>query len=181
MALNAARAIIRKDGVSALSTRLLAQRIGYTSGMLYQVFRNRDDLVEQVNIQTLAMLYDHCKSEPEDLPVQTRLGRLAEDFVSFASAHANEWDAVINYPFSPDHQSSPVTQKHIDQLLDLLCDAISELYEPHQAERKRRDARLLWNSLYGIFALASAGRLNVDRSYSDAVDDLIGLYLAARA
>ncbi|MEM7076532.1 MAG: TetR/AcrR family transcriptional regulator [Pseudomonadota bacterium] len=180
MALKAAREIIRKDGVSALSTRRLARQIGYTSGMLYQIFRNRDDLVEQVNIGTLAMLYDHCRTDPRDLSVQIRLRRLADDFVSFATAHPNEWDAVINYPFSPDHQTSQVAHNQTDQLLALLCDAISELYEPEQADRKQRDVRLLWNCLYGIFALASAGRLTQDRSHGAAVDDLIDLYLAAR-
>ena len=49
LALEAARSIVREKGVSALSTRKLADRIGYTSGTIYQVFQNRDDLVEQMN------------------------------------------------------------------------------------------------------------------------------------
>ena len=181
MALAAARAIIREKGWSTLSTRNLAHRIGYSSGTLYQVFQNRDDLVEQVNTETLAMLYDHCKAGPADRSVQGRLRQLANDFVSFANAHSREWDAIITYPFAPDHRASSAYQKQIDRLLDLLCDVISELYDPDQSERRLRDARLLWNSLYGIFALASAGRLNEDRSHGDAVDDLIDMYLAARA
>ena len=38
-----------------------------------------------------------------------------------------------------------------------------------------RDARLLWNSLYGVFALAVAGRLSDERSLSEAVESLKGV------
>lgn len=181
MALAAAREIIREKGVTALSTRTLAARIGYTSGTLYQVFRNRDALVEEINIGTLDLLYAHCKSSPDDPSVQGRLRRLAHGFLEFANDHPREWDAVISYAFGADHTASPAYHQQVAQLLDLLCDAISRFYGPDEANQRLRDARLLWNSLYGIFALAAAGRLSADRSHDDAVDDLIDLYLAARA
>ena len=109
-----------------------------------------------------------------------RLQALATGFVSFASAHPREWDAIINYPFAPEYEASAAYSTEIQRLLDLLCEAISELYGPDEPERRLRDARLLWNSLYGIFALAVAGRLNQDRSVTETIDDLIDLYLAAR-
>ena len=180
MALEAARSIVREMGVSALSTRKLADRIGYTSGTIYQVFRNRDDLVEQMNTETLWMLYAHCRADAADGSLQHRLRSLADGFVTFASAHPREWDTIINYPFAPEHEATPAYLSEIQRLLDLLCEAISELYGPDQADRRLRDARLLWNGLYGVFALAVAGRLSHERSLHEAVDDLIDLYLAAR-
>ncbi|MDU8945752.1 TetR/AcrR family transcriptional regulator [Ovoidimarina sediminis] len=180
LALEAARSIVREKGVSALSTRKLADRIGYTSGTIYQVFQNRDDLVEQMNTETLRMLYAHCHAHMAEGSVQHRLRALADAFVSFAKTHPREWDAIINYPFAPEYQATPAYLSEIQRLLDLLCEAVSELYGPDQADRRLRDARLLWNGLYGIFALAIAGRLSQERSLNDAVDDLIDLYLAAR-
>lgn len=181
MALLAARGIIIEKGVGALSTRRLAERIGYTSGTLYQIFRNRDDLVDQVNTATLAMLYDHCSAGLDGRSAQDGLRHLAKGFLSFAEAHPQEWDAVINYPFAAGHETPLAYGAQIERLLGLLCGVIAEFYDPAVPDQPLRDARLLWNSLYGIFALASAGRLSEERGPGEAVEDLIALYLAARA
>jgi AcrR family transcriptional regulator len=181
LALRSAREIVREDGITALSTRRLAERIGYTSGTIYQVFRNRDDLIEQMNSETLELLFQHCRSALQKKSVKSRLRHLARQFISFANENPKEWDAIINHPFATDHPSSDVYLEKIEQLMALLRDAISDLYGEAQRERRLRDAQLLWNSLYGVFALAVAGRLSSDRSIDVAVDDLIDLYLAARA
>ena len=57
MALDAARAIIESDGLRALSTRRLAKAIGYTPGTLYQLFEDLDDLIIEVNVETLDALH----------------------------------------------------------------------------------------------------------------------------
>src|SRR6185503_2471639 len=62
MALDAAEKIIRKKGVRELSTRKIAAEIGYTSGTLYLVFKNLDDLFIQVNGRTLSRLRDALSS-----------------------------------------------------------------------------------------------------------------------
>ena len=181
LALDSAREIVRSEGVSALSTRKLATKIGYTSGTVYQIFKNRNDLGDQLNTQTVTRLYEYCQSIPPQATVQLRLRKLAEGFVTFASAHVNEWDAVINYPFTRDYRPSEGYNLQIEQLLRLICDATVDLYEPDQEAQQFRDARLLWASMYGIFSLAAAGRLSDGRNLADSVADLADLYLAARS
>src|SRR6266446_5278348 len=58
MAISAAEKIVRKKGVEEISTRKIAAEIGYTSGTLYLVFRNLDDLLLHVNGRTLERLRD---------------------------------------------------------------------------------------------------------------------------
>ncbi|MDG1737435.1 MAG: TetR/AcrR family transcriptional regulator [Paracoccaceae bacterium] len=181
LALDSAREIVRKDGISALSTRKLATKIGYTSGTIYQIFKNRDDLGDQLNTQTVTRLFEHCRDIPAQASVQLRLRKLAEGFVAFASQNTNEWDAVINYPFTRDYRPSEGYNLQIEQLMGLICEATIDLYDANQKVQQLRDARLLWASLYGIFSLASAGRLGEERTLNETVADLADLYLAARS
>ena len=57
MTLNAAGRIIAERGLDGLSIRGIAQEIGYTSGTLYQLFRNLDDLIIATHILTLQDLH----------------------------------------------------------------------------------------------------------------------------
>lgn len=180
LALESAREIVREEGVSALSTRKLAKEIGYTSGTLYQIFKNRDDLGDQLNIETVKQLFEFCKDIPIDRPPDELLRGLAENFVIFASTHSSEWDAVINYPFTPDYQPSEAYNGWIEKLMGLIHTCTNELYGTEAQDLQRRDAQLLWHSLYGIFALASAGRISRNRTIAEMVDDLIEMFLAAR-
>src|SRR5438128_2388955 len=58
MAVEAAEKIVRKKGIEELSTGKIAVEIGYTSGTLYLVFKNLDDLILHVNGRTLERLRD---------------------------------------------------------------------------------------------------------------------------
>src|SRR5207248_2028400 len=58
MAIEATEKIVRKKGIDELSTRKIAAEIGYTSGTLYLVFKNLDDLILHVNGRTLERLRD---------------------------------------------------------------------------------------------------------------------------
>ena len=57
MALDAARELTAERGLKNLTTRKVAERVGYTVGTLYQVFQDADDMIEQMNGETLARLY----------------------------------------------------------------------------------------------------------------------------
>lgn len=180
LALKSARAIVREEGVSRLSTRKVADKIGYTSGTLYQVFRNRDDLVEQMNAETLHMLFEKCSPVQSDRTIHDRLSILANGFVAFANERPDEWAAVINYTYATDHEWSKLYDKNLEQLLGLLVEATAELYTESGCTNQMTDVRLLWQSLYGIFSLGAANRLGKDQSVEASVDALIELYLSAR-
>ena len=180
LALKSARDIVREEGVSRLSTRKVADKIGYTSGTLYQVFRNRDDLVEQMNAETLNLLFQKCSPVDSNRAIHDRLSRLASGFVTFANEHPNEWTAVINYAYATDHEWSKQYDENLEQLLGLLVEATAELYTEIGSVTQMTDVRLLWQSLYGIFSLGAANRLGKDQSVEASVDALIELYLSAR-
>ena len=180
MALESARKIVREKGIEALSTRAVASGIGYTVGTLYQVFRNMDDLVHQVNQSTLERLLDACTLLGPDASVSDRLKGLAKDYIAFAQANPQEWRAVISYPYSPDFEWSKEYDHVVEQLLGLMTSATKEHYSADEQEEQIQDMRLLWSSLYGIFSLDAAGRLGKKQSVEDMARRLVGMYVAGR-
>ena len=52
-----AEPIVAAEGERALTTRRIAQDIGHTSGTLYNVFKDRDDLILALNGATLDELF----------------------------------------------------------------------------------------------------------------------------
>ena len=54
--LAAACAIGRRHGWSAVTIRSVAQKLGYSSPLLYRHFRDKQDLLTQIAVESLALL-----------------------------------------------------------------------------------------------------------------------------
>lgn len=179
MALDAAREIVREKGLKGLTTRGIAQEIGYTVGSLYQVFDNVDQLIEQMNIETI----DHVRSLCDQLDLEGHatdsLHNLASFYIEFTHQNPHLWNAVI------DHQLPETYQRHesyfdsVGKLVGVVEKAIAPYYATHQLADRERDANLLWASLYGITALASADKLARNESTITLIDRLIHIYILA--
>lgn len=180
MALDQARRVVCESGLEALTARRVAEGIGYTVGTLYQMFRGMDDLVEQMNGETLDRLLDALPEAAEGEPVGDRLMALAQAFIAFARKNHREWTAVITYPYSAGHDFSPAYDKRIEALLGQIASATASLYPDTESERHLREVRTLWSGLYGMFALESSGRLGKGETTARQTETLINLYLDAR-
>ena len=104
ISLAACRDIVRDGGLSMLKMRKVAERIGYTVGTLYLVFKNLDDMVEQLNGETLQKLFEHCVGEPPSSNPAKTLKKLANLFNEFVLFEKNLWEAVMLHC---DHVRSP--------------------------------------------------------------------------
>lgn len=179
MALSAARDIVVKDGLSALSGRKVTGRIGYTIGTLYQLFNDMDDLVERVNAGTLAALYTHCSQELDTLDVAHQLKTLALRFIEFVQTHQNEWDAVMSYRYKDDHVMSDFYALEIQRLFGLMEQATSQFYPDGAHEEQAADMALLWSSLTGIWGIASSER-ELGGPLEHMIERLVNMYISAR-
>ena len=180
MALGAARKIVRKDGIQALSGRKVTGRIGYTIGTLYHLFDGMDDLVERMNAETLAALYAHCSADVATSDVADRLKSLAFRFIEFVTKHPNEWDAVMSYRYKEGHETSDFYAIEIQRLFGLMAEATAQFYPDDATEEQAADMALLWSSLTGIWGVASSER-RVGGTLEQMVERLVEMYLSARA
>lgn len=181
MALDAAVALLEEEGPERLTTRAVAQRIGYTAGSLYFVFRNRDDLVLQVNLRTLDELREALdRALSNAVEASGGLLALGRCYLDFAERHPTRWRLVFEHNL-PDPASLPSTlQDRIDALFELICTALAARAPTLDRQEVRLAAQSLWGGVHGIAVLAITGKLSAggDRPAQSLVDDLIGTYLA---
>ena len=159
MALDAARDIVARDGLRGLSTRRIAKEIGYTAGTLYHLFANLDDLIAQMNADTLEALLEACAGVDSEGEPEAALHQLAARCIRFVGEHPKLWNAVFEHTL-PDGRT--LHERHITavaRLLGLAETALAPLFPSGMEDRRLHEARVLWASLYGIASLAVSGKL----------------------
>ncbi len=178
MALDAARVIVARDGLRGLSTRRIAKEIGYTAGTLYQLFTNLDDLIAQMNADTLEALLEACAGVDTEGGPEAALQQLAARCIRFVGEHPKLWNAVFEHTL-PDGRT--LHERHIaavTRLHGLTETALAPLFPPGMEDRRLHEARVLWASLYGIASLAVSGKLAQAETPEDMAGSLATNYIA---
>lgn len=173
--LSAGEDIVSEAGVSGLTARRLADRIGYSVGTLYNFFEDLDDLVIQMSGRVLDRMHAACSRISKKGTPQESLRAYARAYLRFTKEHPNLWAMVLDGG-SHHHRELPDWYlAKTDRLLGLVEEVLAPLL-PGEPDR-RRSARVLWASLHGISALA--GRRAVGGNAPELVDDLITHYVAS--
>ena len=181
MALDAAVALLEEEGPERLTTRAVAQRIGYTVGSLYFVFCNRDDLVLQVNMRTLDELRGELDAALAGCTAPAeRLLALGHRYLAFAERHPTRWRLVFEHTPGDPEAVPAVLRGRIDAFFELVCSALAVRSPVLDEAAVRLAAQSLWGGVHGIAVLSLTGKLRAggERPARVLVDDLIGTYLA---
>ncbi len=181
MALDAARRIVAEHGLSGLTTRKIVQGIGYTLGTLYQVFRSVDDLIEQMNAETLEELHAACASMDFGSDPAESLRTLTARYTAYSRDHPRLWSAIFDHRLPEGYKRGQRYQNSVRDLMALVERAIGPLYAPGEEREREQDAHMLWGSYYGFSALANSGRMSAGTNVEEMTERLIGIYLAARS
>jgi AcrR family transcriptional regulator len=160
MSLDAAEAILAREGAGALSVRRIAQSIGYTHGTLYLVFDNLDGLLLEVNRRTLdeltTELDEACADSP---PGRPRLRALALAYLDFARANPERFRLIFEFRMAEDLPNPDWLVMRVGRGYSLLASALEE----SGIENAGLLAATLWCTIHGATVLALDGKL-VDAS-----------------
>ena len=178
LALEAARNIAESEGLSGLTARRIARKIGYSAGTLYNHFENLDDLIVQLNARTLDALYETCVSERQNGDPEDTLRALARAYIGFTADHSNLWNVVIEHRLPAGTEPPDWYRDKVRQLLGLVEEALAPFFAPGDDNRRLQSARILWSGLYGMCTLASAGALAKTESVTAMADSLVTNYVA---
>ncbi|MFB1490534.1 MULTISPECIES: TetR/AcrR family transcriptional regulator [unclassified Thiocapsa] len=180
MALDAAVALLEVEGPERLTTRAVAGRIGYTVGSLYFVFRNREDLILQVNERTLDELRVHITAALADV-TEARVSLLAmgRAYLAFASAHPTRWRLIFEHARAPGSDLPESLVRKIEAFFLQVAESIAALNPWASPAEVRRSAQSLWGGVHGITVLALTGKLAIggDAPAEVLTAELIGRYL----
>ena len=180
MALDAARHLVIEQGLTGLSARKIAARIGYSAGTLYTVFDNLDDLILRLNALTLDELYermhqslDGCSDARHSL---LTLGRI---YARFAEQQPHLWSALFEHRLPPGTAIPEDYRVRIDRLFGLTRHQL-QILGKHVPDRQIDiAAHALWSGIHGICILQLSGTLQAtgSRTVTELLDSLIENYL----
>jgi AcrR family transcriptional regulator len=151
-----------KGGIAALSMREVARRIGYTVGALYIVFENLDDLIVQLNEQTVIELraaLERIRGRANQPAQNLRL--LVAAYLGFALLNTARWRLVFEHRL-PEGQKAPATYAgHTAAIFALVGRHLREAGVASDDDAARELATALWSGAHGICMLAVTGKLQV--------------------
>ena len=179
--LDAAEAIIAETGLGGLSAREIARRIEYSPGTIYNVFKNLDDVVLQVEARMLDRLDARLAGVASDQGTPEDIARnMARAYLNFTHEHPKLWNLLFEHHLPAGTELPAWYQAKLEVLLAHVERAIAPLFGAGEAAALSRAARVLWAGVHGITSLSTADKLGVitTETAGALVDDLVRTYLA---
>lgn len=160
MALNSAREIVRNEGYRGLTARKIAAGIGYTVGSLYLVFKNLDDLIVQVNEETMVEIQTAITTGiGEAKTPEAAVYAAAHAYLDFAHANAHLWRMVFEHKLPPDQPLHESFKNKIADSFAFYARAITPLTGDAAKNPAALSAHALWAGIHGICVLSVTGKL----------------------
>ena len=165
MALTAAQELLERNGAEAVTSRAIAQAIGYTAGTLYNIFQDLDDLKLHVNARSLDLLHDQLSrarrraeragAEPFDVVMA-----LARAQLRFIQQRPALWRMLFRYTLPGASPAPEWFMLKVAETVRELELAIAPAFKGDTVACGRQ-TRMLWAAFYGICEIASLTKLRL--------------------
>lgn len=174
--LDAARELFVQEGVTGLSMRRLADRVGYTPRTLYLYFTDKDDLLSELIEEEVGGLADRLEAAAtaETNPGQ-RLDAVAVAYVAFGLEYPHAYEAIFMVRSHPMTRESAALKQHVQgrRMLDILARVVRE----SGRVASRRDAQVVVQALrcalHGVTSLLVLGRTFPGTTWETVVHHLV--------
>ncbi|MGC6419396.1 MAG: TetR/AcrR family transcriptional regulator [Bradymonadia bacterium] len=160
--LEAARLLIERSGVDAVTMQALAQSIGGSVGGLYRYFPNKEAIFSALQIDALMAFRAHLNGQDEIREHGSRkasLRRVANHFDAwrtFREVSPNDFfllDAFVSFPHRAlDSSGSEAVEAQLDAILAVIVDDLSEAVRlgALDAGDARLRTHMIWASMHGV-------------------------------
>lgn len=161
MAINAGLETIVNGGLSAFSARKVAKQIGYTVGTLYNIFKDLDDFIIQINLSTLHDLSAAIiPKNSKNINPEQELINIGKHYINFAFHNFNRWNALFLHQVPNDRRLPNENYAYILQLHNYLVKTMLKI-APFKQEEAEINAKILWSSIHGICMLGITQKLEL--------------------
>jgi AcrR family transcriptional regulator len=156
--LDVARAVAEADGWAAVTSRRLADSIGYTQPVLYGHFPGgKTEIMRTVALGGFAELAAASRAAVGKKKGARAVAALAEAYLGFAAAHPALYEAMFQLPIDARFAQDDA-EAELRSGFDALSAALGDPGDGTAAE-------VLWSALHGMSLLERAGRMRPgDRS-----------------
>ena len=160
MALDAASALAREEGLRGLTVRRVAERIGYAPGTLYNLFDNLDALIVMMNGETLARLAAALGAAASG-PAEDRPRALVDGYFDFVEREPRLWAVLFEHRLPEGRQLPEWYRDALGGLIDGTAAALAPAMAGWSAPDRREAVVAMWAALHGISTLAVSGKLDL--------------------
>jgi AcrR family transcriptional regulator len=144
--LSAARRLGVREGWKAVTIRSVAHELGYASPLLYEHFRDKEELLTQIAVEAIAMLETRLTENlPEDSLDAARI--MIERYWAFLLKHTQL------YRLMNGMDGVPIEKGVVAQSAQSLCKRIEDAVRPFDEANAQALADELWALLHGMAAL----------------------------
>ncbi len=183
--LDAARAIMREEGVAALNLREVARRVGMRPQSLAEYFPSKADMYDTLfGIAIQLMREGDDRALAEHGPDWERVRAWFENRLTFAEDHPELYHLALDLPV-PGFVPSDENKRAVRELLESARRGLAEVIEAGVMESGMSPERafdILLTARHGIVAeRIGKGTVVPDRSarFDDLIPDVIAVYRAA--
>lgn len=185
--------ILEQQGVSALSMRALADRIGVSRSALYHHFKNKEDLLSAIAGQGFRHLNSLIEqslgqtSDEQDTPQngQSHLAyrehvfKAVSGYLSFATEHAAQYDLMFGKALWNTQQETAFQRYAKDCFRHFveLFERMQEREQLSQNEPPLRLAQIFWSSLHGLAKLMNEDILTVKQDQDILAQHLVNRFI----
>ncbi|MCF2586348.1 TetR/AcrR family transcriptional regulator [Brevibacterium sp. UCMA 11752] len=150
--LAAARERADRDGWAAVTTRHLAEAIGYSQPVLYGHFPGgKSEIMRTVALDGFVELTDRCRSVVAGKAEKQSIAAVAHSYLDFADEHPAVYEAMFRQPIEArfaEEGNEEELRDAFDALAVVIGDPIS--------------TEVFWGALHGIGLLERAGRMRFE-------------------
>lgn len=176
-ALIAADKIIQNGGLASLTTRRVAQEIGYTVGTLYLVFENLDDLVSLVNVRTLERISARLTESAAAVQYDTeKLETLVTTFVEFLRDAPYHWACVVEHHYFGGSAYASRMAEQMEMIIQLFVVALGQVMAQRSLPEREDAAQALWSGIQGVYLFDPQARVGGEPS-KQRIWDFVYTYL----
>jgi AcrR family transcriptional regulator len=158
--LDAARELFALHGYEAVTMRKIADRIEYTTTMIYQHFPDKETLIREIvahDFQSFAQEFRRCAQIADPI---ARILAMAKVFVDFGVQHPNHYRLMFMSPPSSEVKQANLAAIRSDPAQDVYTffkQAIEEAMRKALLRPELDDPELLvqslWSGMHGVVSL----------------------------
>lgn len=150
--IESAFAIVKKQGIEALTARLLAQELGSSARPIFTVFSCMEEVQEEVRKAAMKEFEAYAETAAEYTPVFKQIGIQMIQF-------ANREPKLFQLLYMQEHADSKSFEEYVKYLGDTTEVCLTVLEREYGLTRKEADAlfKQVWIFTYGICVLCATG------------------------
>lgn len=147
--LDAAREILLAEGFAHLSMRRIAERIEYSPTTIYLYFKNKDDILYHLCVETLERQFEALSAAGVDQPSPfLRLRASLRAYVDFGLSEPDRYKITFMTDMSRYVSTASILEQGsvADKLIELMCHRV---HAALVASGSNRDVKCVFQTLWG--------------------------------